>query len=290
MNTPKLYFFVHGFNYELDDPDITKFFINLKLLILDNDCINENWYISCGNYGCQCHKGNNLLYNYFPQPKIIEKLLILGANPNTLLQKEKTTFNMIVERFIAEYKLCCGNERSIILLSKIYETVLHLLNYGGDLSKFPKSNPKNKKIGLKSFLLTYYDTFRFGFNRKYCFIFFVDFLKNIILKLDKKYLEDNTVRIIPFDLVQHCIFSFDLESFKQFQINENDLGDLKTECIQSIKNLRVDKFKISFYFNIAKILNDYDVVKEKLKNDIINNIAFEYDLNESNFMNLKKLI
>lgn len=235
MNQSKLGLLTRRFNYTLSDSDVLKFFDDLKLLISQNESINEIWHSPC-----LCHKDNNLLFTYCSQPKIIEKLLILGANPNTLLNtslKENTTFYVIIDKFIREYQFCCVHNYPIIELSRICETVLHLLNYGGDLNKFTKSNSKDIKMGLNSFLITYYETFIFGFNKKECLIFLVDFLKNVILKLDKKYLED-TVSIIPFDLVQHCIFSLDLKSFRQFLINENDLGNLTTECIQSTKKFK----------------------------------------------------
>ena len=271
-----------------NDSNNEKFFDNLKLIISKKkNSINEIWGQPCGLPGCNCGH-NNLLHLYCREPKIIEKLLILGANPNTFFG-DNTTFYEIIKEFVSQYLISYRYGHDTIQLTKIYETILYLLDYGADPNTFPKLLNVNN-FDINFFLILYCLTIKENGIDKKCFTILVNFLKNFILKLNKKYLQDNNIRIIPADLVQHSIFTFDLEIFKHFQLNENDLGNLSTECIQSTKNLRIDKFRISIYFNISKIMNVYQFVKEKFEGNQVFIIEFEYDFNEDNFKDLKKLL
>ena len=162
-------------------------------------------------------------------------------------------------------------------------------------------------------------------NNEHYISFLIIILKNIIIRCNKKYLEESKIKIIPSDLMQNCIFSLTLDLFRQFQIKENDLGNLlpvvsiSSEHLCYKKNLRIDKLKISLCFNVDNLLeedNNYIVFKDsskyyksnisgvvdkiytniynnddyEMKKIIVDNVLLEFDMSECNFKDVKKLI
>ena len=295
MSRSELVSFLYNRVYDFKtESDYAKFFANILEIISKNDCINEIWQIRCGLVGCFCFERQNLLTFFCCKPKIIEYLLMLGINPNTLKIGKKSSYDIIVRKFIEEYRLFYVDQCDLHSLFELTETMGLLLNYGGDINKIPKIKElafKNnldyeESKSINFFLMAFHKTIMTNNNENY--ILFLIRILNLIIKCDKKYLEESKIKIIPSDLMQQCIFSFTLDQFKQFQIKENNLGNiLPLDCIlpeyiPHKKNLRIDKLKIFICFNVGNLLED--------ECDKVYNIGIDYDMNELNFEDLKKLI
>lgn len=292
--------FIFQNNYELEtDPGIAKFFYDLKKIIDENNCINEIWYAPSGkrNRDFDTYEPNNLLTHFCFNPKIIKKLLIMRADPNILFEKNNSTFYHILGSFIRlcnscfEYELH-GTDRIL----RISKTIKYILNYNVDPTKFNKSQIKLNKSQIKFnksmssqtfdinfFLMIFHQATIYDRTNNEHFIIFINVVRYFILKLNKYYLQDNKIRIIPANLVRHSMFSLNLDEFGKFQMNQNNLNKFKKE-----KEYLIDKFKITICFNVLTVYNKF--FAKELKFDKIYNIVFEYKMNESNFKNIQNLI